>query len=155
VTPNLDEHRASDLVMGSSSDFDFWLGEWQATWDEGRAAGRNSIVKEYGGNVVYERFDGRPGIDLVGMSVSVYREAVDRWFQTWVDDSGNYFALRGGMEDGEMVLLGEQSGPRGRVSLRMRFSDIEDDRFTWRWESSKDDGATWETLWELAYRRAS
>ena len=141
--------------MGSSSDFDFWLGEWQVTWDEGRARGRNSIAREYGGNVVYERFDGRPGIDLVGMSVSVYREAVDRWFQTWVDDSGNYFALHGGMEDGEMVLLGELSGPRGRVSLRMRFSDIEDDRFTWRWESSKDDGGTWEPLWELAYERAS
>ena len=141
--------------MGSSSDFDFWLGEWQVTWNEGRAQGRNSIAREYGGNVVYERFDGRPGIDLVGMSVSVYREAVDRWFQTWVDDSGNYFALQGGMEDGEMVLLGELSGPRGRVSLRMRFSDIEDDRFTWRWESSKDDSATWEPLWELAYERAS
>jgi hypothetical protein len=141
--------------MGSSSDFDFWLGEWHVTWNEGRAQGRNSIAREYGGKVVYERFDGRPGIDLVGMSVSVYREAVDRWFQTWVDDSGNYFALQGGMEDGEMVLLGELSGPRGRVSLRMRFSDIENDRFTWRWESSKDDGSTWEPLWELAYERVS
>jgi hypothetical protein len=141
--------------MGSSSDFDFWVGDWQVTWDEGRAHGRNSIAKEYDGNVVYERFDGRPGIDLVGMSVSVYREAVDRWFQTWVDDSGNYFTLEGGMADGEMVLLGEQSGPRGRVDLRMRFSDIEADRFTWRWESSKDNGATWEPLWELAYERTS
>ena len=141
--------------MGSSSDFDFWLGEWNVSWDEGRLRGRNSIAREYGGNVVYERFDGRPGIDLVGMSVSVYREAVDRWFQTWVDDSGNYFALQGGMEDGEMILLGEQSGPRGRVSLRMRFSDIRDDRFTWRWESSNDDGGTWQPLWELAYERAS
>jgi hypothetical protein len=139
--------------MMGASDFDFWLGEWEVTWDEGRARGRNSIAKDYGGNVVYERFDGRPGIDLVGMSVSVYREPVDRWFQTWVDDSGNYFALQGGMEDGEMILRGEQSGPRGRVSLRMRFSDIEDDRFTWRWESSKDDGTTWEPLWELAYER--
>jgi len=141
--------------MGSSADFDFWLGEWQVTWNAGRERGRNSIAREYGGNVVYERFDGRPGIDLVGMSVSVYREAVDRWFQTWVDDAGNYFALQGGLADGEMILLGEQSGPRGRVSLRMRFSDIEDDRFTWRWESSKDDGATWDTLWELAYERTS
>jgi len=141
--------------VGSSADFDFWLGEWQVTWNDGRERGRNSIAREYGGNVVYERFDGRPGIDLVGMSVSVYREAVDRWFQTWVDNSGNYFALQGGMEDGEMILLGEQSGPRGRVSLRMRFSEIEDDRFTWRWESSKDDGETWDTLWELAYERTS
>jgi hypothetical protein len=141
--------------MGSASDFDFWLGEWQVTWDEARAQGRNSIAREDGGHVVLERFDGRPGIDLVGMSVSVYREAVDRWFQTWVDDSGNYFTLQGGMEDGEMILLGEQSGPRGRVSLRMRFSDIEDERFTGRWESSRDDGATWDSLWELAYERAS
>lgn len=89
--------------MGAASDFDFWLGEWNVSWDEGRARGRNSITKEYGGKVVRERFDGRPGIALRGMSVSVYREDVDEWHQTWVDDAGNYFALRGGMADGTMT----------------------------------------------------
>ncbi len=138
--------------MGSASDFDFWVGEWNVSWDEGRSRGRNSISKGYGDRVIQERFDGRPGIDLRGMSVSVYREAVDRWFQTWVDDSGNYFTLQGGLEGGAMVLLGEQSGPRGRVDLRMRFSDIEADRFTWTWESSAD-GESWTPLWELAYER--
>ena len=141
--------------MGSASDFDFWLGEWQVSWDEGRSRGRNSITREYGGSVIYERFDGRPGLELIGMSVSVYREDADRWFQTWVDDSGNYFPLHGGMEDGSMVLLCEKQGPRGGLTYRMRFSDIEDDRFAWSWQSSTDGGDTWSSLWELDYRRAT
>jgi hypothetical protein len=37
----------------------------------------------------------------------------------------------------------------------MRFSDIEDDRFAWSWESSVDGGDTWSSLWELQYERAA
>jgi len=37
----------------------------------------------------------------------------------------------------------------------MVFSDIERDRFVWRWERSYDDGQTWETLWTIDYRRAT
>ena len=140
--------------MGSTSDFDFWLGEWDVSWDEGRARGRNSITKEYGGNVIYERFDGRPGIDLVGMSVSVYRPDADRWHQTWVDDAGNYFALEGGVVDGAMVLLSKGHGPKGGLIYRMRFADIELDCFSWSWEASTDGGDTWSSLWELRYERA-
>jgi hypothetical protein len=141
--------------MGSARDFDFWLGEWEVSWNDGQARGRNSISKDFGGHVVHERFDGRPGIDLVGTSVSVYREDVDRWFQTWVDDSGNYFALEGGLDDGAMVLVSEGHGPRRGLRYRMRFSDIEDHRFAWSWESSRDGGDTWQPLWQLAYQRAA
>lgn len=139
--------------MGSASDFDFWLGEWEVSWDGGRSRGRNSIGRHFGGRVIHERFDGRPGIELVGMSVSVYREDADRWFQTWVDDAGNYFALEGGMADGAMILVSKGHGPRGGLSYRMRFADIEDDRFAWSWESSTDGGDTWSSVWELAYER--
>lgn len=139
--------------MGSAEDFDFWVGDWRVSWNEGNAHGRNSITKEYGGRVVYERFDGRPGVDLQGMSVSVYREDVGRWFQTWVDDWGNYYDLEGEMVEGEMRLLCEQSQHDGSLRFRMRFSDIAPERFTWRWEQS-DDGTTWSLLWQLAYERA-
>lgn len=138
--------------MGSASDLDFWLGDWRVTWDDGASHGRNSIRKEYGGKVVYERFDGRPGVDLQGMSVSVYREDVDRWFQTWVDDWGNYYDLEGRFEDGELTLLCEQPSAGGVARFRMRFFEIEGDRFTWSWEQSPD-GESWRLLWQLAYER--
>ena len=67
--------------MGGPDDFDFWLGTWRATWGENGAHGTNTVTKEYGGRVIQERFDGRPGIDLAGMSVSVYDAQADCWRQ--------------------------------------------------------------------------
>ena len=131
--------------MPSADDFDFWLGTWTVRWGAAeRETGRNVITRGFGDHVVEERFDGRPGIDLVGMSVSVFDPHRELWRQTWVDDAGNYFALEGNRVDGEMVLLCEN---------RMRFFEIERDSLTWAWERSLDAGASFEELWRLAYER--
>ena len=132
--------------MGSPADFDFWLGTWRASWGDERAQGTNTITKEYGGKVVYERFDGRPGADFTGMSVSVYDERDDCWRQTWVDDAGNHFELKGRFENGEMTLFcGE--------TYRMRFFEIAADSFKWTWERRAGDG--WELAWAIDYARAA
>ena len=130
--------------MGSPNDFDFWLGRWRARWGENGAHGTNTVTREYAGHVVYERFDGRPGLDLVGMSVTVFDEHADCWRQTWVDDSGNYFDLTGELADGEMTLL-------CRDTYRMRFYDITADAFRWSWERRADDA--WELIWAIDYER--
>ena len=39
-----------------AGDFDFWIGEWECTWDGGRA--RNSVCKILGGRAILESFDG-------------------------------------------------------------------------------------------------
>jgi hypothetical protein len=127
-------------------DFDFWLGEWECSWAEG-GRGRNTVTSELGGCVVYERFDGRPGVDLAGWSVSVHDEVEGVWRQTWVDDDGNYFALEGGMRDGAMELVTTDG------LHRMRFENIERHSFDWSWARRNGDG--WETLWEIAYARAA
>ena len=133
--------------VGSPADFDFWLGTWRANWGEGEdsAHGSNTITKEYGGKVVYERFDGRPGADFTGMSVSVYDERDDTWYQTWVDDAGNHFELTGRFENGEMTLLCGDT-------YRMRFFEITDEAFQWSWERKAGDG--WELAWAISYERA-
>jgi hypothetical protein len=140
--------------VGGPADFDFWLGTWEVTWGDEGARGRNVITKSFDGRVVEERFDGRPGVELQGMSVNVYDAPRDRWLQTWVDDQGNYFALEGAMRDGEMVLhCDRHSGEDQSVVYRMRFHDIEPDSFTWSWERSADGGASYDLAWRLAYRR--
>ena len=130
--------------MGSADDFDFWLGRWRASWGEDGAHGTNTITKEYGGRVVYERFDGRPGAEFTGMSVSVYDEGDDCWYQTWVDDAGSHFELTGRFENGEMTLL-------CRDTYRMRFFEITDTSFEWTWERRAGDG--WELAWAISYER--
>jgi hypothetical protein len=141
----------------SAHDLDFWLGTWIVRWGEdGAETGRNVVTRGFGAHVVEERFDGRPGVDLAGMSVSVFDPHRELWRQTWVDDAGNYFALAGNLVDGEMVLLCEHhNAPEEDAVYRMRFFDIERDSLTWTWERAVDGGDAFEELWRLAYVRAA
>ena len=102
------------------------------TWDDGASHGRNVVTRTHKGNVVTETFDGRPGIDFTGSSVSVYSAARDIWLQTWVDDESNYFALEGRFANGEMTLLCDRNSGPAEVVYRMRFTEIEPDSLTWR-----------------------
>jgi hypothetical protein len=132
----------------SAEAFDFWLGRWEVRWGE-NARGTNEITKVLQDRVVLERFDGRPGTELVGMSVSVYDLDDALWRQTWVDSQGGYLRFRGNARDGVMELRGEDGGePR-----RMLWRDVEHASLTWLWQRSGDGGSSWETLWELAYSR--
>jgi hypothetical protein len=128
--------------------FDLWLGEWRCHWEGGEA--RNLVEAVCGGRVLRESFDGRPAIDLVGTSISLYDEPAERWVQTWMDSQGSWFHLNGAFQDGAMELLTSQPDARGETK-RMRFQDIGDDGFTWSWASSG--GQEWRELWRIEYRR--
>jgi hypothetical protein len=140
----------------SPDDLDFWLGTWIVRWGAGDDEwGRNVVARALGGRVVEERFDGRPGVDLVGMSVSVFDERQGVWCQTWVDNQGNYFALEGGRANGELRLhTTAHNGPERDALYRMRFFDIERGSLSWTWERSLDAGASFDELWRLRYDRA-
>ena len=109
--------------MPSASDLDFWLGTWNVRWGPAETdRGRNVITRTFGGYVVEERFDGRPGMELQGMSVSVFDEHRGLWRQTWVDDSGTYFALEGGVDGDAFVLVGrDHNAAEEHAVFRMRF----------------------------------
>lgn len=130
-------------------DFDFWLGRWEVRWRDGKY-GTNVVSKIFDGKVIVEQFDGRPGIALRGLSVSVHDAREEVWRQTWVDNDGNYLPFVGGMHDGVMELRGERPG---RELVRMQWRDVERDSLRWLWERSVDGGTTWETLWKVHYCR--
>jgi hypothetical protein len=120
-------------------EFDFWVGSWNCTWEGG--AGANMVTAECGGVVIVERFE---SAELQGRSVSVRSAADGRWRQAWADSTGTYLDFVGGPEAGGMELRG---GDR-----RMRWTEVELDRFTWLWEQVTD--GAWSTLWRIAYTRA-
>jgi len=105
--------------------FDFWVGDWDLSWtnsDGTVSTGQNIISKiPYENCVITENFDGSPAIPFKGMSVSTYSKPHEKWRQTWVDNSGGYFALNGGPEeDSTFVLTTERLGDKGPHS-RMVF----------------------------------
>lgn len=134
---------------------DFWLGTWDAYYAEEAAepGGRNVITRAYGGCVIQEDFNGGPQAQgLVGQSVSTYHVQSARWRQTWVDNQGGYFALVGGPDGGDFVLVSYRLSDNVPVQ-RMLFTNITPRSFTWRWQSSADGGATWADAWVIWYRR--
>lgn len=139
--------------------FVFWCGSWVVTHldDAGTAwEGSNEVSLIEGGKVIEERFSlVDPDGDLfTGRSHSV-PIAGRGWCQTWVDNSGAYLDFVGGWNGSQMVL--ERSTTRDGVAIRQRmlFHDITPEALTWDWQSSADDGRTWQLTWRLAYRRAA
>jgi hypothetical protein len=140
------------------SQFDFWLGTWNARWDAlpnmPAGKGRNRIEKILGGCVVEENFTTDEAEPLVGRSVSVYSPQRGGWLQTWVDNQGSYLDFAGGWKDGRMVLGRASTGRDGKPQhQRMTFENIRQDAFDWRWETSPD-GKAWALRWLIHYDRA-
>ena len=138
--------------MTSKDQFDFWLGYWRVAWEEDKR-GTNRVSKILDGRVVREEFDGRPGIDLRGVSLSVFDEEGQVWRQTWVDNNGSYLDFVGGWREDRMVLEREIPGTGGRIRQRMVWFDIDRDSLTWNWERSEDNGVSWQLVWQLRYER--
>ncbi len=143
----MSEHPPAD-----SSDFDFWIGEWEVSWPhDGR--GRNVISRVLDDRVILESFDGNPGLPFRGMSLSTISPETGRWHQTWVDSDGGYLDFQGGMVEGRMILQRTARIDGRAVEQRMVFDQIARDSLEWRWERSTDGGVTWELVWPISYRR--
>jgi len=72
----------------------------------------------------------------------------------WVDNSGGYIALIGGIVGDSMVLTTQEtSTPTGKIKSRMVFYNITLQSFLWNWESSADGGQTWKLNWKIYYKR--
>lgn len=140
--------------------FNFWLGEWNLSWyhaDSSKSTGYNRIVKILDGNVIQENFvsfSKKEEIPLKGMSLSVYNPRTSEWHQTWTDNQGSYLDFKGRLEGEDRIFSTTRHKAEGtKVLLRMVFTDIQQDSFTWNWEASEDEGKNWQLLWQIFYQR--
>ena len=136
-----------------AGEFDFWVGDWEVSWDGGH--GRNRVEKILGGCVIHEHFDGSGpgGNGLIGRSYSTWSPDLKRWRQTWVDNQGGYLDFDGAMEGDRMVLSRTAQGDGETFLQRMVWHDIGADAFEWSWERSDDNGTTWNPVWKVHYTR--
>lgn len=136
-----------------ASQFDFWIGNWDLTWND-TSHGTNHVLKILDGCSVNENFYS-PATNYKGMSWSLYNPLSKIWQQTWMDNLGGYITLKGKYENGEMKLSTEAKKlANGKNAIyRMVFYNIKTDSFDWRWESTTNDGDAWAVNWLIHYKR--
>ena len=139
--------------------FDFWLGKWEATWDEGEGKvgkGTNYIHKTLDGKVIQENFEITEGQNkgFKGKSFSVYNPKKNVWKQAWADNQSGYFDFVGEI-DGDKRIFKTAVFEKGdkKIIQRMVFYNIKKDSMTWDWEISTDGGENWKLSWRINYKK--
>ncbi len=132
-------------------DFSFWVGDWNITPPGGTLPGTPSrITSELNGCVVMENYAGG-----WGRSLNVYDRRLNRWTQTYVDATGFTLRLRGGLEDGTMVMRdAERTSVVSGTSYKSVVGWIPQDDGTVRqkWFLSTDGGQTYSNIFDGVYQ---
>lgn len=136
-----------------SHQFDFWLGEWivHAGPKGDKLAGHNRIERSDNGCWLSEHWRGARGNR--GTSLNAWDAQHQVWRQFWVGSDGAVLRLSGGIRDGAMVMGGQSPTKDGGVQQqRITWTPRDDGSVTQQWDTSDDDGKTWQTVFLGIYR---
>lgn len=139
----------------SFDDFDFWVGDWEVHTSDGTLAGRNSISMEHGECLLLEQWTSVRG--GTGTSLNFFSTDAGTWRQVWVGAGGSLIDIRGGLEDGKMILVGtiEAMGSKGSTPFRGTWTPLEDGRVRQFFEQFDADADAWQPWFEGFYSRAT
>ena len=133
---------------------DFWVGHWDVYNADGSKDGTNDIQKVLNGCAITENWHDVTGGE--GKSLFYYQKATKQWKQVWVTDMGpmKEKKLVEEFKDGGVRFQGEIPHLNGGSHLdRTTLTPLPQDRVRQVIEISKDDGKTWEKVYDAEYRR--
>jgi|AntRauTorckE6833_2_1112554.scaffolds.fasta_scaffold00121_4 hypothetical protein len=158
----IEEQFVNELEIEPEAYFDFWLGGWEVTWDEGsgtKGRGTNFVEKTLDGKVIQENFRVNSGQmeGFMGTSISVYNHRTATWKQAWADNNGGYFDFMGKVDGKKRIFQTEvmEREDGALFTQRMVFYDITEDSLKWDWESSTDGGESWNLNWRINYKKVN
>lgn len=133
------------------SQFDFWVGQWDVFIADGRQVGTNTISKTESDCLLVEKWTSVRG--NTGTSINYFDPLAEKWVQLWVSADRTIIDIRGGMQDGSMLLEGtiiDTANPAG-AAFRGTWTLLEDGRVRQFFELSTDEGETWAAWFEGFY----
>jgi hypothetical protein len=138
--------------------FDFTIGTWEVRTGTGMHAGRpeleSTIATDLSSCLLEEKLTGVGGYEA--RVFSSMRRRTGEWLRTYVDNHGLRVFLHGFPGAGPLVLNGTMPGPKGAVvQVRAAWVTQDADHFVVRYETSSDNRATWTSLLDARYARAS
>jgi len=139
--------------------FDFWIGEWNVYAKNGKKAGDSKIELILDSCIILENWKSAnvsQGVYYAGKSFNTYNSTSKQWQQTWVDNVGGTTEfLEGHFENDRMIFFTKpfQSSGDTIAIRRLTFYNLGPDKVRQHGEISKDNGLTWNTEYDLEYRR--
>lgn len=135
--------------------FDFWLGEWSVTTTQGAIpAGDSKIELLLEDCVVLENWKSQNS-PYSGKSYNIFNQALKRWEQYWVDNTGGNIFFYGELKDGVMDYwtddIPQPTGPALRRHLQ--FIPMGTDKVRQFSRGSTDGGKTWNVEYDFTYNR--
>jgi hypothetical protein len=133
---------------------DFLVGHWDVFNADGSKDGTNDIEKVLNGCSIIENWHDVTGGE--GKSLFYYQKATKQWKQVWVTDVGPMKEKKmvEELKDGGVRFQGEIPHLNGGSHLdRTTLTPLPQDRVRQVIEISKDDGKTWEKVYDAEYRR--
>ncbi len=131
--------------------FDFWLGKWDVTDQDGADQGTNRITRGLDGCAVFESYAAG---GYIGRSLNSYDAANRQWHQHWVDHTGVTLVLDGSFEDGAMTLQATRPSLGGGTILdRIKWSLLPGGIVRQFWDQSRDGGQTFTLAFDGRYSR--
>jgi hypothetical protein len=139
------------LYEAHKGDFDYLLGDWEFTADShdwGKYGGRWSALRLEQGEILDEyRILGDKGDTIyVTSTIRSYNAAADRWELIGMNEGGGLQDFGAAQRVSSEMHIEQKFGVAGGnpTTLRIRYYNIQPDRFSWSAERSKDGGKTWE-----------
>jgi hypothetical protein len=147
--PSPEEQRKA-AYAAHQADFDYLLGDWEFTAESkqyGKFNGRWSAVRLETGQILDEyRVLGGDGETIyVTSTVRSYNSAAGRWELIGMDRGGGLQDFGTAQRVGGEMHIEQRFGVAGGrpITLRIRYYNIQPDRFSWSADRSTDDGKTW------------
>lgn len=130
--------------------FDFWRGHWRVLDATDVFQGHNRIVERESGCVLVENWTSAGG--TTGMSMNFYDLHAEEWVQVWVSGTIQ-LEIRGGMQDGSMVLTGRihYNTSGANRAFRGTWTPLDEGVVRQHFEESQDEGGTWYTWFDGYY----
>ena len=139
--------------------FDFWIGEWDVFGKNGSKAGDSKISLILDSCVVLEEWTSAgttQGMRFAGKSFNTWNKNSRQWQQTWVDNVGGSTEYLEGKYDDQKIIFQTRPFPFSKDTIairRLTFFNLSPDKVRQFAEITKDNGANWQTEYDLEYRR--
>lgn len=131
--------------------FDFWLGGWIVTTEDGKHVGDSIIETASNGCAILENWMGAGGGR--GKSLNSYNTERKQWEQFWIGSDGDVHEYRESKSDGRSLVFFMKRDATPQRIVRLTFAPVDKDTVRQHSEVSEDGGQTWKTDYDFYYHR--